>query len=233
MPPDGSPCSKEIDAMRQILHTFVKVSEDCWNKRIDLCKEKLLPEALENREFLIKWLHPDKWEKLDSLITDACRKKTKLRAHDVGTFYLPPIVRYNREFIPVFNLEADFSNNANPEVLIRVAMLTYDKQTAKLRVFGYRFETPHANSIHDFCHAQFTRDPLGWESKNSESCEMIAKWSPEHIPSMLAPARGPAGLLVWMIVGLYGKTAFSFFSTLNIDPCFKEPLRYLSTNKSS
>jgi hypothetical protein len=150
----------------------------------------------------------------------------KLNSQTVGNYYLPPFSGDDAEFVPVFNLEADFSGNF-PEMNIRVALLAYDKETGKLRIFGCRFETPEPKSNHDFYHAQFTRDPLGIESKLEGGCDMTATWSPQHVPAMIAPAKGPAALLVWMIVGIYGKKSSLLFSTMGFDQSFKEPLRYL------
>jgi len=222
----NSSCSKEVGIMKQIFQNVMRRSEVCWNRKIDLAGVPLDSKTKENYKSLTRWMFPDKWETLNSLLTKACSKKMKLRSCDVGNFYLPPFSGDDAGFVPVFNLDADFSKEL-PEVNIRVALLSYDEETGRLRVFGCRFETPEPGSNHDFCHAQFTRDPLGFESREGEPCELMAEWSPENIPCILAPAKGPAALLVWMIVGIYGKKSSLLFSSMRFEQCYREPLRYL------
>jgi len=229
MSQEGGSGSKEIDVLRQILQFMMKKSKYCWRNRIDISGEKLRSETREDYRSLIKRMFPSKWGNLDPLIKKACKSKAKLAASDVGHVYFPPFYGDDREFVPVITFEADFSGEL-PQFLFRIAMLAYNRDNSKLRVFGCRFETPHANSNHDYCHAQFTRDPLDISaSGNSESVEMMVEWAPEHIPCILAPARGPASLLVWLIVDLYGKKSAPLFSTMKFDKAYKEPLRYLST----
>ncbi|PVX25792.1 MAG: hypothetical protein CW716_07335 [Candidatus Bathyarchaeum sp.] len=161
------------------------------------------------------------------MINKACRNKKELATHDVGFLYFPPFNGDDQEFVPILNFKADFSGEI-PQIFFRVAMLRYDLDSGKLRIFGLRFETPHPKSNHDYCHVQFTRDPLDMATSNaSESIEMIAAWSPQHVPCILAPAQGPASLLVWLIVGLYGKNVGSLFSARNFPKDYTEPLRYL------
>jgi len=229
MPQTGGSGSKEIDIFKQILQFMMKKSEYCWSRRIDISGEKLRSETYDNYRILIKRMSPSKWGNLDPLISKTCKSKVKLVATDVGHVYFPPFYGDDREFVPILTFEADFSGEL-PQFLFRIAMLAYNRDNWKLRVFGCRFETPHANSSHDYCHAQFTRDPLGMSaSGKSELIEMMADWSPENIPCILGPARGPASLLVWLIVDLYGKKSAPLFSIMNFDKVYKEPLRYLST----
>lgn len=226
MPQNGGSGSKEIDVLRQILQFMMKKSEGCWRKGINISGEKLCSETNENYRSLINWMFPSRWRNLDSLIKETCKNKGKLAIRDVGHIYFPPFYGDDREFVPVLTFEADFSGEL-PKLNIRVAMLAYNKEEGKLRIFGCRFETPHADSNHEFYHAQYTRDPLDIANKGS-SFEMVAEWSPEHIPCILAPAKGPASLFVWLIADLYGKKSLPLISSMNFDKVYKEPLNYLA-----
>lgn len=220
--------NKEIDVMRQILQRMIKKSELCWRNGINISGETLFSGTAKTYESLIKRMYPCKWTALDLSIKKACKSKGKIASNDVGYVYFPPFYGDDREFVPVITFEADFSGEY-PQFCFRVALLAYDKNW-RLRIFGFRFETPHPDSNHEFYHAQLTRDPLNIEARaKPEEIEMIAKWSPQHIPCILAPASGPASLLVWLIANLYGKKVLPLISTITFGKSYTEPLSYLKT----
>jgi len=220
MPKKTGEYDEDLRAIERILKFLIKSSKKCWWLDKSQFKVKWNEKAKDNFDYMVTRIPPTKPEELDDLIQHEPHDKRKL---EVKNLYLPPLPAFDKEFVPILQLEADFSQSAKAKLDLRVALVTLNDQM-KLCIFGYRFEMPHRNTDHDFYHGQFTRVPI--TIKNMESlCEMVAEWTPQHIPCVITPARRPTDHLICMLIGLYGKQAQDLVTDVGAE--HKKVLQYL------
>jgi hypothetical protein len=56
-------------------------------------------------------------------------------------------------------MAADFSKPADwPKFNLCIALMTINNKKGTFFIFGSRFEMPHKDSDHNYCHHQFTRN---------------------------------------------------------------------------
>lgn len=203
---------------------MINKSKKCWDKSLDISNETLSDKAKANYKSLSKWLVPTRENILCSDLKNAYAKNQKFVHENI---YFPPLSGDDSAFVPILTFEADFSK-APPEIAFRLGLLAHNDSAGKLRVFGCRFEVPNPKSNHNFCHRQFTRDPLGMETKLGAYLETVCEGFPQQIPCLLAPAKEAASLLVCLIIDLYGKKSVPLLTSMSSIPgCYKEPLSYI------
>jgi len=101
-------------------------------------------------------------------------------------------------FVPVLSLKCDFDRQ-EPEVRLRVGLFLRDVD--QIRAIGLRFESPEGDDegIHHYYHAQYiTSFYEGAPLKGAPA------WLPVTQPAMTLEADGPVGLLLSLLVSLYG-----------------------------
>ncbi len=138
----------------------------------------------------------------------------------INNLFLPPL-ELDTDFIPIMSLDCDFS--VTPSVMrLYVGMFSLS-QKRNPKVFGFRFETGHSNSNHNYCHGQFTRTFM----RNSEKFAIFPRWIPEEVPCILVPANDPISLFCVMLVSFYGKRMWTkMLADISIDD------KYYKTFKS-
>jgi hypothetical protein len=226
MTPEKSSVGKDLREIEKILRFLVKRSHDCWHDGKDLLRNPLDLKARDTYDYLCKLRPPTRLEQLNYLIKSESSGRLKL---DVNNLYMPPFYEHDKQFVPVLHLVADFSKSIpSPKLDLRVALLTLNYGNGKICVFGSRFEMPHKDSTHNYCHQQFTRKPLLMGSDEELCCEMVAQWVPEHVPCTITPAKTPVEHLVCMLVGLYGLKGRDLIVEMDISSDYKRPLSYFS-----
>lgn len=134
-------------------------------------------------------------------------KDTQLLANSYAGnrfLYLPPLDK-NSAFIPILSFRYSFKGKE--EVKLGLHLVTVHDE--KLHAFGYRFETGHpagktgSVASHDFQHAQLcvTYDGPGDAPLPYINCP---SWIPTTQPSFPLPANDYVGLLICLLVSLYG-----------------------------
>lgn len=226
MPSEKSACGKDLRTIERVLKFLIKLSSDCWHDGKDLLKEPLDTKANDTFQFLSRVIRPIVSGELNSLIENEPCGKLCL---EVNNFYLPPFYEHNKEFVPVLHLDADFAESASsPKLDLRIALVTLNYKNSTLCIFGYRYEMPHADSVHNYCHQQFTRKPLLMKDEDEKLCEIVPGWAPEHIPCTITPAKTPVEHLICMLIGLYGSKARDLVIKMDISAEYKRPLGYLA-----
>lgn len=100
--------------------------------------------------------------------------------------------------VPVLSVRTDFTQ-APPEVRLRVGLFV--RHEDRVRSIGLRFESPESGDegIHHYYHGQFiTRFYDGAPLKG------VPDWLPVTQPAITLEADGPVGLLLSLLVSLYG-----------------------------
>jgi len=101
-------------------------------------------------------------------------------------------------FVPVVSLRCDFSL-LEPEVRFRIGL--FMRHDNEVKSIGLRFESPEGDGdgIHDYYHAQYiTSFYSGAPLKGAPP------WLPTSQPAMTLEADGPIGLMLSLLMSLYG-----------------------------
>lgn len=182
---------RTIRTLRGFLRVLCEIQRSAW---IDQeLKWKLNEEALSTFSWLRGPWRPIGESEIDALFADSRELKADFPKRAV--LYLPPLQR-EREFLPVLSLCCDLSD-AKTDFKVRV-MLVRGFQGLKPYGVGFRLETPHGEGRHDYYHAQPVRD-LGWPP--AVECP---SWFPVKEPSFPLLARSPVGLMLCLLLSLYG-----------------------------
>jgi hypothetical protein len=113
-----------------------------------------------------------------------------------GFVFLPPI-REHTFIIPILGLAYDFGRKI-PEARFQVGLFTIADN--KLVAVGLRFETPEGPGSHNYYHAQLIRSFF-------QHAEIpCSAWLPTSFPALALNAVNAGGLMVCMLVTLYGRT---------------------------
>lgn len=105
---------------------------------------------------------------------------------------------------------------------IRLGMIKIiDIETSpKARGFGFRFETRHENSKHDYMHAQVTINPF------VNPLPGCPPWIPVHIPCIPTTADNVVTLLFCLLISLYGKrTLGEMITDMQVAEKYIKPVR--------
>jgi len=141
-------------------------------------------------------------------------------------FYLPPLEK-NSEFAPILILRCDY-NESPPETRLMILMIRHIGDEEKC--FGFRFEGPAIDSMHDYWHAQITTELR--RRGGRQKLPGCPDWIPDEVPCIPTTAKCPVSLILCMLISLYGKRIFNeFFADLNIDPKYKKPLEPILRNQ--
>jgi hypothetical protein len=106
--------------------------------------------------------------------------------------YLDP-VKKGTVMMPLLRLKYDFGRHP-PEVRLRLHLFL--KHNDRLKAFGFRYESPEGSGMHHYYHAQIIKD-VG--PKDARSF-----WLPDDQPAFPIDTDNPIGLLVALLVSLYG-----------------------------
>lgn len=163
----------------------------------------------------------------DNLEAKLAENEPTLDLLEEGNFiYLTPVEKQGW-MVPVLSIMYNFSGS-KPVVRLRLALFLLDENDT-LKAIGYRFETPESNvevgekspvvGDHDYYHAQlingFDKTTQRWQLP----CEL---WLPTSWPAFPLDAEDPVGLIVCLLVSLYGLNYIS--ATLGTTP-FKNELK--------
>ena len=101
-------------------------------------------------------------------------------------------------FVPVLSLKCDF-DRPQPEIRLRVGLFLRDQ--GEIRAIGLRFESPEGEDegIHHYYHAQYIT-----YFYDGAPLKGAPPWLPITQPAMALEADGPVGLLLSLLVSLYG-----------------------------
>lgn len=116
--------------------------------------------------------------------------------------YLPPLDK-NPTTIPILSFKYEFNGKEEVKLCLHLVTLHNDE----FHAFGYRFETQHPGGVgvaaHDFQHAQLctTYEGPGNSTNHYHNCP---PWMPTTQPSFPLPAKDYVGLLICLLVSLYG-----------------------------
>ena len=128
-----------------------------------------------------------------------------------------------RSIVPVASIAFDFEA-ASPAMGLRVGLFFFDQsgQAGLLCSAGYRFETPSGSTgIHAFFHAQPIR---AFHQSGAFPLPMVASWLPLTDPTFPLDARNVVGLVVCLLISLYGA---SFLSELARAGLLSDIRRYI------
>lgn len=185
--------NKDLSFFIQILQRIHRLQERYWREEHDL-SDNSLPKRVTDiyHVMTVSVGYPLKEAELNEFL------KAGNGHIAISNLFLPPL-ELDNEFIPIMNVDCNFDSKP-PEIRLCVGMfgLSRNKQP---KVFGFRFETGHVNSNHNYCHGQFTRKFL----RNSEKFAIFPTWIPEEIPCILVPANDPVSLLCVLLISFYGK----------------------------
>ncbi len=135
-------------------------------------------------------------EELEAFLPSAARPTSDF-ASTRRFLYLNPC-NGQPTFVPVLSLKCDFSR-PEPEVHLRVGLfLRYENE---VRAIGLRLESPEGEGggIHDYYHAQYIT-----HFYDGAPLKGAPLWLPVAQPAMTLEADGPVGLLLSLLMSLYG-----------------------------
>jgi hypothetical protein len=118
---------------------------------------------------------------------------------EMGKFVFLPLVPKPR-LLPVLNLAYDIPNDL---AKLQVALFTETDQPG-IRAFGYRFEPPEGPGRHDYWHAQPILRVGCHDDSTIDLPGLEDGWRPTDTPAFPLDARSPIGLLVALMVSIYG-----------------------------
>jgi len=220
--------NNEMKELFRILRFLTRQSANCYRNNQNVLGGELDKKAEETYKFLIKTRYPLPINELDDEKIDH-----KSHSFERNNIYLPPFYRWDKEFIPIMNFKINYSRGSKPDLCMKIALITVNGEGGKLRVFGYRYESPSepddgGESEHNYFHQQFTREPFAPDEKQKDLCETTAEWAPEHIPCTITPARTAVQHLICMIIGLYGAHAKEIITKMSpISGESMKPLQYV------
>lgn len=101
-------------------------------------------------------------------------------------------------FVPVLSLKCDFSL-AEPKVHLRIGL--FMRHENEVKAIGMRLESPEGQGegIHDYYHAQYIT-----YFYDGAPLKGAPPWLPVTQPAMTLKADGPVGLLLSLLISLYG-----------------------------
>lgn len=101
-------------------------------------------------------------------------------------------------FVPVLSVRCD-STLIQPEIRLQVGLFL--RHGDDLRSIGLRFESPEGDApgVHDYYHGQFIT-----YFRNGPPLEGAPPWLPITQPALTLNSDGPVGLLLSLLVSLYG-----------------------------
>jgi hypothetical protein len=117
---------------------------------------------------------------------------------EMGKFDFLPLVSKPR-ILPVLSLAYDTPNDI---AKLQVALFTETERG--IRAFGYRFESPEGPGQHNFWHAQPILQVRCHGETTIDLPGLEDGWRPTNVPAFPLDARSSIGLLVSLLVSIYG-----------------------------
>jgi hypothetical protein len=112
--------------------------------------------------------------------------------------YMAPVAQ-DGHVLPVARLSYDFASDP-PKARVQVGL--YTMVHAKAQAVGFRLEAPTAlTGSHCYWHAQPMRS---YDGAGSPTLPSRSMWQPVTIPAFPIDAQGPIGLLICLLISLYG-----------------------------
>jgi hypothetical protein len=207
---------KDLAIFIQVLQRMHRLQEKYWRAERDL-NDTSLSKRVSNvyHSVTSAVCYPLKENELDTQLRD-CGEHII-----INNLFLPPLDTDN-QFIPIMCVDCDFTV-IPPQMRLYVGMFRTSR-SGKPKVFGFRFETSHPDSNHDYCHGQFTRT----FAHRSEEFSIFPKWIPERVPCILVPANDPISLFCVMLISFYGKIMWTkILSDIAIDDKYFKVFREL------
>ena len=116
--------------------------------------------------------------------------------------YLRPVRQMTNWIVPVLTLSFDFEADLH-YMRLRLMLFTKDQRKNALQAIGFRFESPESegDGLHNYYHAQIISL---FDKDNALTAPPCPEWLPVTQPAFALDATSPLGLLVCMLVSLYG-----------------------------
>ena len=139
-----------------------------------------------------------------------------------GAIHCPPVLKGNPALMPLLYARIDFSGE-RPDAHFRLAL--FDLDSSAKNAIGWRFETPSQGDlgVHDYHHAQMVSELIRGKLLSSD------QWYNQTMPAFLLDAHSPAGLIISLIVSLYGITYLNELLALD----FRNEVRSVATSMES
>jgi hypothetical protein len=122
---------------------------------------------------------------------------------EAGKFVFLPMVP-NPRLLPVLSLAYDIPDD---QAKLQVALFTETNQRG-VRAFGYRFEPPEGPGRHNYWHAQPILQIRCHDETTIDLPGLEDGWRPIDTPAFPIDARSSIGLLVSLLVSIYGLDEF-------------------------
>jgi hypothetical protein len=215
---------KDLSTFGHILRWIQGLQEKHWRQGTDLRGIRIAKRTKDNYAKITNSVcFPIKAKELDSCIKECVDGNLQLT---VENLFLPPL-DIDGEFVPILTLTSDFSAEV-PITRLCVGMFGFTNRN-KPKVLSFRFETAHANSNHDYCHGQLTRE---YTASTGKVFSGLPSWTPEHIPCILIPSNNPVSLIFCLLISFYGVRFYTMISKLSgIDGKHFEPFACLSLRR--
>lgn len=222
---------KRIPALRTLFELLYHEQRAAWDANYHREDRRAPAEARRVQAELANhydWLEEEELEhwfprSAQALDIDFSRHHTVL--------YLPPLEKKNADFVPMLSLQCQL-NDDKEFIRLRIMLFclakTHDNAEEHLAGIGFRLESPSSTEYdadspnefagqaeenderdgrHEFWHAQLMRS-VGWGP--AYDCP---SWLPCDQPSFPLTAKSPAGLILSMLLTLYGKRfCWNFYS---------------------
>jgi hypothetical protein len=148
---------------------------------------------------------PMRDEQLQNLMGD---KTNNPKANTLGIasralFYLPPL-KDNREYSPALALRCKYTQSSTKMNLFLLMFREVKNQGGEVEIkwVGFRFDSPHENTKHDYWHTQPTTRISGRVNIGESGCP---SWICHNIPCIPTSGKNPLALVASMLVSLYGR----------------------------
>jgi hypothetical protein len=190
------PSAYERTLFRELLVWVIDRADRHWRKSDDR-------QLLALRDYLVENYPPCNEATLSGLLP---RSKPIRQLDLLGHRYfviMEPLT--SRPIVPVASVSFDFTGQ-EPELRLRIGLFLHDNSQAPLALCstGYRYETPESVAgAHSFFHAQPIRS---FHQGGDFPLPNVAPWLPLAEPTFPLDARNMVGLIVCVLISLYGMT---------------------------
>lgn len=150
------------------------------------------------------------WSLATQKQVEALFSKTSLELSSVHAFiYLKPVLqmaprtKLSRSWmVPLLTVSCDFNSDFD-HTRLRLMLFMKDQQHNKLQAIGFRFESPESegDGLHNYYHAQLIS---AFDKDGIITLPPCPVWLPVTQPAFALDATSPLGLLICMLVSLYG-----------------------------
>jgi hypothetical protein len=151
-----------------------------------------------------------------------------LSARSLALYLRPP--KIDESLLPIVNFELTLSTQGKDSKVIlkpRLLLVQCEKQStsAPSRPHGIGFRFDNQDSEHTYCHSQLCSGLAGPSSDESDLLT-LPHWLPQSIPALPIRAKGAMGLLLCLLVSLYG-TDDDLIKRIRRLPQVRQALHYI------